>query len=152
DFDTQLLPDALTKPGMVIGLLGGLWPGIAGELISDSAVSPALRTLLASPVGLAVGGGTVWLVRAAGSHVFKKEAMGFGDVKLAAPLGAFLGWDGFLVGLLFAVVLGAVIGVAQRLLGGSRFVPFGPFLVVGAFLALAFADPLIRWYLGLLGV
>lgn len=79
-------------------------------------------------------------------------AMGFGDVKLAAPLGAFLGWDGFLVGLLFAVVLGAVVGVAQRLLGGSRFVPFGPFLVVGAFAALAFADPLIRWYLGLLGV
>lgn len=79
-------------------------------------------------------------------------AMGFGDVKLAAPLGAFLGWDGFLVGLLFAVVLGAVVGVVQRLLGGSRFVPFGPFLIVGAFAALAFADPLIRWYLGLLGV
>ena len=79
-------------------------------------------------------------------------AMGFGDVKLAAPLGAMLGWDGFLVGLGFAVVLGAAIGVAQRALGGSRFVPFGPYLVVGGFLALAFADPLIRWYLGLLGV
>lgn len=79
-------------------------------------------------------------------------AMGFGDVKLAAPLGALLGWDGFLVGLLFAVVLGAVVGVAQRAAGGSRFVPFGPFLVAGGFLALAFADPLIRWYLGLIGV
>ena len=79
-------------------------------------------------------------------------AMGFGDVKLAAALGAMLGWDGFLVGLLFAVVLGAVVGIAQRALGGSRFVPFGPFLVVGGFLALAFADPLVRWYLGLLGV
>jgi leader peptidase (prepilin peptidase)/N-methyltransferase len=79
-------------------------------------------------------------------------AMGFGDVKLAAALGAMLGWDGFLVGLLFAVVLGAVVGVAQRALGGSRFVPFGPFLVVGGFLALAFADALVGWYLGLLGV
>ncbi len=79
-------------------------------------------------------------------------AMGFGDVKLAAPLGAMLGWDGFLVGLLFAVVLGAVVGVAQRLAGGSRFVPFGPFMVVGALAALLVAEPLLAWYLGLLGV
>lgn len=79
-------------------------------------------------------------------------AMGFGDVKLAAPIGALLGWEGFLVGLLFAVVLGAVLGVAQRALGGSRFVPFGPYLVVGGALALFLADPLIGWYLGLLGV
>jgi leader peptidase (prepilin peptidase) / N-methyltransferase len=79
-------------------------------------------------------------------------AMGFGDVKLAAPLGALLGWEGFLVGLLFAVVLGAVLGVTQRALGGSRFVPFGPYLVVGAFAAFFFGDALIGWYLGLLGV
>ena len=79
-------------------------------------------------------------------------AMGFGDVKLAAPLGAMLGWEAFLVGLLLAVLLGAVIGVAQRLAGGSRFVPFGPFMVVGGFLALAVAQPLLGWYLGLLGV
>ena len=79
-------------------------------------------------------------------------AMGFGDVKLAAALGAVLGIAGFLVGLLFAVVLGAVVGVAQRLAGGSRFVPFGPFLVVGAALAWAFGEPLVTWYLALLGV
>jgi leader peptidase (prepilin peptidase) / N-methyltransferase len=79
-------------------------------------------------------------------------AMGFGDVKLAGVLGAFLGWEGFLVALLYAVVLGAVVGVAARLAGGSRFVPFGPFLVVGGFLALASADALLGWYLGLLGL
>jgi len=79
-------------------------------------------------------------------------AMGFGDVKLAAVLGGLLGATGFLVGLLLAVVIGAVIGVAQRALGGSRFVPFGPFLVVGALLAWAFGDALVAWYLGLLGV
>ncbi len=79
-------------------------------------------------------------------------AMGFGDVKLAAALGALLGTTGFLVGLLLAVVIGAVVGVAQRLFGGSRFVPFGPFLVVGALLAWAFGDALVAWYLDLLGV
>ena len=79
-------------------------------------------------------------------------AMGFGDVKLALPLGAMLGWEAFLVGLLLAVLLGAVVGVAQRMLGGSRFVPFGPFMVIGGVAALLVADPLIGWYLGLLGV
>jgi leader peptidase (prepilin peptidase) / N-methyltransferase len=79
-------------------------------------------------------------------------AMGFGDVKLAAVLGALLGTTGFLVALLAAVVVGALVGVAQRLLGGSRFVPFGPFLVLGGLLAWAFADPIVGWYLGLLGV
>lgn len=79
-------------------------------------------------------------------------AMGFGDVKLAAPLGAMLGWEAFLVGLLLAVLLGAVVGVAQRVAGGSRFVPFGPFMVVGGFLALLVARPVLGWYLGLLGV
>jgi leader peptidase (prepilin peptidase) / N-methyltransferase len=79
-------------------------------------------------------------------------AMGFGDVKLAAVLGGLLGVTGFLVGLLLAVVIGAVVGVAQRALGGSRFVPFGPFLVVGGLLAWAFAAPLVDWYLALLGV
>jgi leader peptidase (prepilin peptidase) / N-methyltransferase len=78
--------------------------------------------------------------------------MGFGDVKLAAVLGALLGTTGFLVALLLAVVIGAVVGVAGRLLGGSRFVPFGPFLVVGGLLAWAFAAPLVDWYLALLGV
>jgi leader peptidase (prepilin peptidase) / N-methyltransferase len=79
-------------------------------------------------------------------------AMGFGDVKLAAVLGALLGTTGFLVALLLAVVIGAVVGVAGRLLGGSRFVPFGPFLVVGGLVAWAFAGPLVDWYLALLGV
>lgn len=79
-------------------------------------------------------------------------AMGFGDVKLALPLGGMLGWEAFLVSLLLAVLLGAVVGVTQRLLGGSRYVPFGPFMVVGGFAALLVADPLITWYLGLLGV
>jgi leader peptidase (prepilin peptidase) / N-methyltransferase len=79
-------------------------------------------------------------------------AMGFGDVKLAAVLGGLLGVTGFLVGLLLAVVIGAVVGVTQRALGGSRFVPFGPFLVLGGLLAWAFAAPLVDWYLALLGV
>jgi leader peptidase (prepilin peptidase) / N-methyltransferase len=79
-------------------------------------------------------------------------AMGFGDVKLAAVLGALLGTTGFLVALLLALTIGAVVGVAGRLLGGSRFVPFGPFLVLGGLLAWAFGGALVDWYLALLFV
>ncbi len=79
-------------------------------------------------------------------------AMGFGDVKLAAALGALLGWEKLLVCVLFAVVLGALFGVVGRLVGGKRVIPFGPYLLAGGLTALLFGDATIRWYLGLLGV
>lgn len=79
-------------------------------------------------------------------------AMGFGDVKLAAALGALLGWEKLLVCVLFAVVLGALFGVIGRLAGGKRVIPFGPYLLAGGLAALFFGDATIRWYLGMLGV
>ncbi len=78
-------------------------------------------------------------------------AMGFGDVKLAAVLGALLGWEAFLVGLLLAVIAGALGGIAARLAGGDRVVPFGPALVLGGVLALFLGHDILSWYLGLLG-
>ena len=79
-------------------------------------------------------------------------AMGFGDAKLAAVLGALLGWQSLLVGLFAAFVIGAVGGVVGRLAGGERVVPFGPSLILGGLLALFFGQGIIGWYLGLLGV
>jgi leader peptidase (prepilin peptidase)/N-methyltransferase len=79
-------------------------------------------------------------------------AMGFGDVKLAALLGVVLGWERLLVALFLAVLLGAGVGVAQRALGGTRVVPFGPFLAVGGVLGLFLGETLIAAYLGALGV
>ncbi|MDZ7707083.1 MAG: prepilin peptidase [Trueperaceae bacterium] len=79
-------------------------------------------------------------------------AMGFGDVKLAALLGVVLGWERLLVGVFAAVLIGAVVGVAQRIAGGGRVVPFGPFLALGGALALFFGDAVLAAYLGALGV
>jgi len=79
-------------------------------------------------------------------------AMGFGDVKLAALLGVVLGWERLLVGVFAAVLIGAVVGVAQRIAGGGRVVPFGPFLALGGVLALFFGDAVLAAYLGALGV
>ena len=83
-------------------------------------------------------------------EVAEPVAMGFGDVKLAAVLGAFLGWEKFLVGLFLAVSLGALFGMVQRIAGGGRLIPFGPYLLAGALLALFFGDAVISWYFGLL--
>lgn len=137
DFDTQLLPDALTKPGMVIGLIAGAWPGVAGVISDDPLVSVELRSLLASAVGLLVGGGVTWGVRALGSVVFKKEAMGFGDVKLMGMIGAYVGWQGSLLTLFLGCIFGAVVGVSLALRSGlSARIPFGPYLAMGALVAL----------------
>ena len=78
-------------------------------------------------------------------------AMGFGDVKLAAVLGAFLGWEKLLVAIFLAVTLGAIGGIIGRLAGGTRMIPFGPYLLMGALCALFFGGAIIQWYLGLFG-
>lgn len=78
-------------------------------------------------------------------------AMGFGDVKLAAVIGGFLGWENLLVALFLAVSVGAVGGLLGRMLfGGKRAIPFGPYLLAGGLLALFFGNAIVTWYLALL--
>jgi leader peptidase (prepilin peptidase) / N-methyltransferase len=109
---------------------------------------------------ISVVGATFWWLRdifSKGADAPQEEddepvAMGFGDVKLAAVLGVILGWQNLLVALLLAFVIGAVGGVIARLAGGSRMVPFGPYLAIGGMLALFVGQPLIQWYLGMLGL
>lgn len=79
-------------------------------------------------------------------------AMGFGDVKLMGVIGAMLGVSASIVGILFAIILGAVGGIIGRLLGGDKMIPFAPYLVLGAWLALLVAQPFIAWYLNLLAL
>lgn len=151
DFDHQLLPDALTYPGMAIGLLGGFWPGVAGVLTPDDATPLAMRTLLASLLGLLVGAGSTWSIRAVGSRIFRREAMGLGDVKFLGMIGAFLGWQGALLSLFLGCIAGALIGGALALRSGLGLkIPFGPYLALGALVTLFLAQPIldllfVRW-------
>jgi leader peptidase (prepilin peptidase) / N-methyltransferase len=88
----------------------------------------------------------IWLVS-------RGKWMGFGDVKLAFLLGLFLSWPNVLLGLFIAFFTGALIGVTLMLFGRKKMqsqVPFGPFLIFGAFIALFYGTPLINWYLNLL--
>ncbi|MFN6195087.1 MAG: prepilin peptidase [Planctomycetota bacterium] len=144
DFDRQILPDALTKPGIALGIAAGFWPGVAGELGNDPNVAAALRTVLASVVGALVGGGVTWAIRGLGSVAFRREAMGFGDVKLMAMIGAFVGWRDALLALLLGCALGALSGGLGILFGGSRVIPFGPYLAMGAVLTIFLGDALVH--------
>lgn len=150
----------------------GLW-ALALVLSTTSFTVPTVTAVGGSVLAAgawALIGATYWwlhdLLRPAAAEAAAKQAeeaqrsaakeepvaMGFGDVKLAAALGALLGWEKLLVAVLCAVFLGALLGVIGRLAGGSRMIPFGPYLLVGGIVALFFGDAVLGWYLGMLGV
>lgn len=143
DLDHTIIPDVFTIPGILIGLALGFLPG-------------AIVGWQQSLIGIAVGAGAFILVGIMGRIIFKKEALGFGDVKYAAMVGAFLGWKYLLLMLIIASFLGSIIGIAIIYLGGkkgkSTYIPFGPFLTVGAWVALYFGDDLIKAYLKFVGI
>lgn len=143
DFDTRLLPDVLTKPGMCLGLVAGVWPGLAGELFAEPNTPRWASALVASLAGFLVGGGVTWAIRIVGTALFRKEAMGFGDVKLMAMIGAFLGWQSALLTMFLGCLFGAVGGGLGVLLGRGNVIPFGPFLALGAVVCLFWRDAIV---------
>jgi leader peptidase (prepilin peptidase)/N-methyltransferase len=142
DLDFTIIPDVFTLPGVIIGFGVSFLPG---GFVNWSQ----------SLIGLLVGGGVFLLVGMLGEFIFKKEALGFGDVKFAAMLGAFLGWQNLILILILASFLGSVIGIAiiyfTRKKGKSSYIPFGPFLVAGALIAMYFSNVIIRAYLDFIG-
>ena len=138
DLYHQIIPDIISLPGIAVGLLSAL-------------VNPFL-SFFDSFLGALLGGGSLFLIAGVYQWVFKREGMGGGDVKLLAMIGAFLGWKAVVLTILLGSFAGSVIGVGIILLKGRDFkyaIPFGPFLSLGAVLALFYGEPLLRWYLGL---
>jgi len=131
DLDHRIIPNAVTYPGLIIGLLFALAGGP--------------RTLLLS-VGAAVGAGLLFLVIAVAS----RGGMGGGDIKLAAVMGAFLGWPVVAAALFMSFTLGGLVGLALLATGRRRRkdpVPFGPFLAAGGLAALFWGQLLVQWYM-----
>lgn len=130
DLEHQIVPNAISYPGVVIGLLLAIPQGQFPMAVLAAAAAGAFFALIA----IASGGG-----------------MGGGDVKLAAMMGAFLRWPDVAFALLVAFTLGAAAGILLIVTGRrSRKdpIPFGPALALGAVAALFAATPVIRWYLG----
>jgi leader peptidase (prepilin peptidase)/N-methyltransferase len=138
DYDTQLLPDGITLPLVWLGLLVNL-----GGLLAP---------LPAAVVGAAAGYLFLWSVYQLFKLVTGKEGMGYGDFKLLAALGAWLGWQLLPLMILLASFIGAVLGLFMILaLGRNRHrpIPFGPFLCAAGWVALLWGDDLTRYYLHL---
>ena len=137
DWDTTVLPDALTLPL--------LW----GALL---AAALGWNLTLADAVWGAVAGYlSLWSVYWLFKLTTGKEGMGFGDFKLLAALGAWFGWQSILPIVLFASVLGAVVGLGMKASGAlreGRFVPFGPFLAGGGLVVLLLGLPRVLGFIG----
>jgi leader peptidase (prepilin peptidase) / N-methyltransferase len=145
DFKHYILPDVLTYPLLGAGfLLAVLYPGRLGpgEIVPE---------LLRSLIGAVVGGGSLWLIGQLGKAAFRKEAMGLGDVKLMAAVGAWQGWGMALFAIFLGALAAALVGIALILMKKARWgarLPFGPYLALGSLITLFFGSPLIAWYLG----
>jgi leader peptidase (prepilin peptidase)/N-methyltransferase len=137
DLEHQLLPNAITLPGILVGL-------------AFSFVAPPGP--VDSLLGIILGGGVLYGIAAAYYLLRKEEGMGMGDVKMLAMVGAFLGWQAVLLTLVLSSFAGAVMGMAMMALqkGNLRYaLPFGTFLAVGALIAMLFGERLLAWYLGM---
>ena len=143
DIEHYILPDRVTIGGMIIGLI--ISP-LVPELHWTSSWSTAL---IRSAVGLGVGFGVLWLVSVLGSIAFKKEAMGFGDVKLMGAIGAFLGWKAVLFTLFASSLLGSLVGISLIVLHKREFqgrIPYGPFLAAAAVIWMFWGPTLVSKY------
>jgi len=148
DIDHQLLPDGITVPLMWAGLLASIVIGAAAG--RPLPVSPANAI-----VGAAAGYLSLWAVFHAFRLVTGKEGMGYGDFKLYAALGAWLGWKILPLVILLAAASGALIGIALILLRGrdrSAPMPFGPYLAIAGWISMLYGESLIDSYLHIAGM
>jgi len=163
DIDFRIIPDVIDKPGMALAPLlsfaaPGLhlsaftellsWFGVEWQLSGPFTLADRGLAVASSLLGIAVGAGLTYGVGVVGKAVFKKEAMGFGDVKLMGMIGGILGWQAVILTFFLGSVIGAVIGVTLMLISRRKdpHIAFGPFLAAAAVLVL-FYQPQIRHFI-----
>lgn len=138
DLEHQIIPDVISLPGIVVGLL-----------LAPTGWGPPLGERFA---GALLGGGILWAVAELYARLRGREGMGGGDIKLLAMIGAFIGWKGVLLTLLFGSLTGSLAGLVRAFLrAGSADapIPFGPFLALGALVSLYWGESIVAWYIGL---
>lgn len=137
DLDTFFLPDSITLPLLWLGLLFN--------------ISGTYAPLTAAVIGAVAGYLALWSVYWVFKWATGKEGMGYGDFKLLAAIGAWLGWTQLPLTILLSSLVGAVIGIGMIVFAGrdrSIPLPFGPYLAIAGMIALLYGQPLTRAYLG----
>ena len=141
DLETWLLPFGITVPIAIIGLIGAIFFG--------------LRPLADSLLGMVVGFVVFFLLLVGGKAVFKRDAVGGGDVVFGMMAGVFLGWKLTILMIFLASLFGSLVSIPLLLMGktvSGRAIPFGPFLAVALVITLFAGESIVRWYLHLIGV
>jgi leader peptidase (prepilin peptidase)/N-methyltransferase len=148
DVDHQLLPDGITLPLMWAGLL-------AAVVVGPGAGAPIPVSARDAIIGAASGYVSLWLVFHSFRLITGKEGMGYGDFKLFAALGAWLGWKLLPLVILLSAATGAVLGILMIVLRGrdrTAPMPFGPYLAAAGWLAMMYGDALVDGYLRVSGL
>jgi len=146
DFEHFIIPDSVTIGGMIAGpVMSIICPMLHNQTIW-------WRGLMHSSIGLVVGFGLLFAIAELGTRAFKKEAMGFGDVKLMGAIGAFLGWKAVLFTVFASSLLGSVVGVCLILFRGVKMqsrIPFGPYICAGATIWMFWGPQIVETYMKL---
>ena len=138
DFEINEIPDEVSIGVLVAGLvLSVVLPPLVGAASS-------WYDLLDSVLGCLAGGASIYLMGFLGELVFKKEAMGGGDVKLMAMIGAFVGWKMVLLAFFIAPVFGAVAGLVLKIKEGREIIPYGPYLSLAALVVIFFGEKILK--------
>ena len=148
DIDHQLLPDGITLPLMWLGLLAAV---VVGPVAGSPIPVPPRDAL----IGAAAGYLSLWLVFQVFRLITGKEGMGYGDFKLFAALGAWLGWKLLPLVILLSAATGAVLGILMIVLRGrdrAAPIPFGPYLAAAGWIAMLYGDVLVNSYLRVSGL
>ena len=156
----QLLPDAITFPGIAVGLLSSPWHGIPDRFMPAVALDTVVDAFLAAALGFSIlwainAGYRGWQAMRGVPAGEREDGIGRGDFKLMAMIGAFLGVRLLLFSLFFGAISGAAFGVYMLRFGGFGWkskLPYGVFLGGAALLALFVGEPWVNWYLRTLGI
>jgi len=138
DLDFQIIPDVITLPGIVIGIVAG------SLLMPDPFIRDSLLGFKASVIGLLSGGGLFYAIA-----VLSRGGMGGGDIKMMAMVGALMGWKSVLLTIFLGSLTGAVFGIFLMISQGKgrkTKIPFGPFLALGTVITLFYGQEIFSWY------
>lgn len=140
DIKYRIIPDEVSLGGIILGLvLSFIFPQIQNQTHN-------LQGLFYSLIGAFSGALITYSTGLLGAAIFRKEAMGFGDVKLMGAVGAFLGWKLTLLSFFIAPFFGSIYGILVLLRKKSHLIPYGPFLSLGAVIALLYGERILKLF------
>ncbi len=166
DLDHMIIPDRFSVGGLIVGIiLSAIAPSIHG-ISTEHALLAGIQGMFTAIQGALIGSAIILWIMILAELVLKKEALGFGDVKLMGAIGAFCGWQGSIFALFGGAVLGTIAIMIIQLITWvtpkkesneeeegmiGREIPFGPMLAAGSLLYYLYLGPKVDWYFGQFG-